>query len=112
MRSSRAAIDCPQYAAADRLWPVRPVTCRPERDSLADMTEAVQLDLRGLRCPLPVLRAQKALRGLPAGAELVVLATDPGAVKDFAAFAEASGHRLLESTETDGMFRFRLEKRA
>ena len=69
------------------------------------------LDLKGLLCPLPVLRAQKALRALAPGARVVVLATDPSAVKDFAAFAEASGHALLESSEADGVYRFYLEKR-
>jgi tRNA 2-thiouridine synthesizing protein A len=79
---------------------------------LAAMGDDLLLDLQGLRCPLPVLRAQKALRSLAPGACIVVLATDPGAVKDFAAFAEASGHRLLESSEANGIYRFRLERRA
>jgi tRNA 2-thiouridine synthesizing protein A len=54
------------------------------------------LDTRGLSCPLPVLKAQKALRGMAAGERLRVLATDPKAMRDFDAFCEASGHRLVE----------------
>ncbi|MCX8135032.1 MAG: sulfurtransferase TusA family protein [Roseococcus sp.] len=71
------------------------------------------LDVRGLSCPLPVLKANKALRALPPGARLTVLATDPAAVKDFAAYAEETGHALLSSTaEEGGVFRFLLQRRA
>ena len=59
------------------------------------------LDTTGLKCPLPVLKAKKALKGLPAGARLEVRATDPGAVKDFAAFCDATGD-TLEQSETQG----------
>lgn len=75
------------------------------------MSAETTLELQGLLCPLPVLRAQKALKGMAAGDRLVVLATDPGARKDFDAFCQASGHRLLESSERDGVYRFRIEKR-
>ncbi|MCU0888865.1 MAG: sulfurtransferase TusA family protein [Rubritepida sp.] len=71
------------------------------------------LDVRGLACPLPVLRANRALRGLAPGARLTVLATDPAAARDFAAFAAETGHALLESTaEAGGVFRFVLQRRA
>ena len=70
------------------------------------------LDLRGLRCPLPVLRAKKVLKGLAAGDEIEVLATDPQAPKDFQSFAETTGHALLASTEEAGVFRFRLRRAA
>jgi tRNA 2-thiouridine synthesizing protein A len=69
------------------------------------------LDARGLRCPLPVLRARKAIQGLAPGAVLHVLATDPGSVRDFEAFCEATGHALVEQTEQDGAFSFRVQKR-
>lgn len=69
------------------------------------------LDVRGLRCPLPVLKANKALRGLPAGAELEVLATDPAAEKDFPAFAQETGHALLVSERNGEELRFVLRKR-
>lgn len=54
------------------------------------------LDARGLICPLPVLKARKALQAMAPGERLRVLATDPKADDDFAAFCEASGHRLVE----------------
>jgi tRNA 2-thiouridine synthesizing protein A len=63
--------------------------------------EPVLLDTKGLRCPLPVLKARKALKAMPAGATLRVLATDPGSIKDFEAFCKTTGYRLLRH-ETDG----------
>lgn len=69
------------------------------------------LDVQGLSCPLPVLKANKALRGLPPGATLTVLATDPAAAKDFAAFSEETGHELLSATEEGEVFRFVLRRR-
>jgi tRNA 2-thiouridine synthesizing protein A len=69
------------------------------------------LDVQGLSCPLPVLKANKALRGLPPGAELVVLATDPAAAKDFPAYCAETGHALLAATEAEGVWRFVLRKK-
>ena len=63
---------------------------------------AVQLDATGLICPLPVLRARKAMRNVAPGGLLEVRATDPAAVKDFAAFCEATGNTLVESRQEDG----------
>jgi tRNA 2-thiouridine synthesizing protein A len=74
------------------------------------MAETI-LDVQGLRCPLPVLKANKAMRGLPGGAVLVVLATDPASVQDIAAYARETGHALLDSAEAAGVFRFTLRKR-
>jgi tRNA 2-thiouridine synthesizing protein A len=68
------------------------------------------LDARGLKCPLPVLRARKAMQGLVPGAVLHVLATDPGSVRDFQAFCEATGHALVEQSEEGGAYSFRLRK--
>ncbi len=62
------------------------------------------LDLRGLKCPLPILRTKKALAGMAAGAEITVLATDAGAPDDFAAFCRQTGHVLLASTAENGVF--------
>lgn len=60
------------------------------------------LDAKGLNCPLPILKAKKALKEVPSGGTLEVLATDPGAVKDFEAFCRATGNELVESrTEGD-----------
>ena len=70
----------------------------------------VMLDARGLRCPLPVLRARKAMQGVAPGGVLRVLATDPGTVKDFQAFCAATGHELVDHAEQDGEFTFRIRK--
>jgi tRNA 2-thiouridine synthesizing protein A len=68
------------------------------------------LDTRGLRCPLPVLRARKAMQGVAAGEVLRVIATDPGTVRDFRAFCQATGHELLEHAEQHGEYSFRIRK--
>ncbi len=70
------------------------------------------LDLKELRCPLPVLRANRALRGLPPGARLRVLATDRAAVADFQAYCRESGHALLAWSEEAGVFSFVIRRRA
>jgi tRNA 2-thiouridine synthesizing protein A len=64
------------------------------------------LDTRGLNCPLPVLRARKAMQKLVPGSVIRILATDPGTVRDFEAFCAATGHELLESQAQEGEFRF------
>lgn len=68
--------------------------------------DVTNLDVTGLRCPLPVLRAGHALRALPPGAELVVRATDPMAVLDLGHFCAEAGHELLSTTEAAGVFTF------
>ncbi|HLJ63921.1 MAG TPA: sulfurtransferase TusA family protein [Stellaceae bacterium] len=70
------------------------------------------LDARGLRCPLPVLKARKAIRDLHPGQELRILATDPGASKDFAHFCETTGHTLIAATEEEGVLVFLIRKSA
>jgi tRNA 2-thiouridine synthesizing protein A len=75
-----------------------------------DQRDQHELDMRGLNCPLPVLRARKALRGLAPGAVLRLVATDPGTVRDVAAMCEATGDRLIESNEHGGEFVFMIEK--
>ena len=69
-----------------------------------------ELDASGLYCPLPVLRAKKALSTLQSGRVLRVVATDPGSVKDFEAFAKQTGNPLLESGVEEGKFVFLLKK--
>lgn len=69
-----------------------------------------EIDTSGLNCPLPILRAKKTLASMEAGKILHVISTDPGAVKDFEAFAKQTGNALLESDERDGKFHFRLQK--
>lgn len=75
------------------------------------MTEVTQeLDTRGLNCPLPILRAKKTLNGMGAGEVLGIVSTDPGSVKDFEAFAAQTGNELLESSEVNGEFHFKVKK--
>jgi tRNA 2-thiouridine synthesizing protein A len=69
-----------------------------------------ELDATGLNCPLPILRAKKALATLTSGQILRVIATDPGSVKDFEAFAKQTGNELLESGEEGGKYTFLLKK--
>ncbi|GBE07716.1 sulfurtransferase TusA [bacterium BMS3Bbin11] len=69
-----------------------------------------ELDARGLNCPLPILRAKKAINGLESGQVLRILATDPGSVKDFEAFAKQTGNELMESVENGGEFTFLMKK--
>ena len=70
-----------------------------------------ELDARGLNCPLPILRTKKALTDMSAGQVLKVLATDPGSVKDFAAFSRQTGNALLSSETADKEFVFFMQKR-
>ena len=68
------------------------------------------LDATGLRCPLPVLRARKAMKAVAPGAVLEVLATDPGAVADFQSFCETTGNELISWAEAEGRFTFLIRK--
>ncbi|HEY9098198.1 MAG TPA: sulfurtransferase TusA family protein [Thiobacillus sp.] len=70
-----------------------------------------ELDARGLNCPLPILRAKKALAEVGSGQVLKILSTDPGSVKDFAAFAKQTGNELLSSAEAGGEFTFFMKKK-
>ncbi len=69
-----------------------------------------ELDASGLNCPLPILRAKKSLAQLNAGQLLKVIATDPGSVKDFEAFAKQTGNVLESSTEEGGKYQFLIRK--
>lgn len=86
-----------------KLWPLY--------EDGESMTETV-LDLKNLQCPLPVLKANRALRGLAPGEQLRVLATDPAAVEDFRAFCRETGHALLAWSEDGGVFSFLIRHRA
>ncbi|MDW3094240.1 MAG: sulfurtransferase TusA family protein [Gammaproteobacteria bacterium] len=70
-----------------------------------------ELDACGLNCPLPILRAKKSLSSLESGQVLRIIATDPGSVKDFEAFAKQTGNELLESSEDGGKFHFLVKKK-
>ena len=73
------------------------------------MAETV-LDVKGLKCPLPVLRARKALKPLAPGDLLEVQATDPSAVQDFASFCETTGHELVASEQDGEIYVFKIRK--
>ncbi len=68
------------------------------------------LDTKGMNCPLPILKAKKAMKDVAAGDTLQVLSTDPGSVKDFEAFCRSTGNELLDSTEDGGVFTFMIKK--
>ena len=71
-----------------------------------------ELDASGLNCPLPIIHAKKEIRALETGQTLKVIATDPGAVKDFEAFCNKTGNELVSSGEEDGKFVFLIKKAA
>jgi TusA-related sulfurtransferase len=70
-----------------------------------------ELDTRGMNCPLPILKAKKALAGMSSGDVLKVVATDPGSVRDFQAFARQTGNELLEQTSANDEFVHFLRRR-
>ena len=70
-----------------------------------------ELDVRGLNCPLPILRTKKSLAEMTTGQVLRILATDPAAVIDFQVFADQTGHELLSFSETAGEFMFYFKKK-
>jgi tRNA 2-thiouridine synthesizing protein A len=70
-----------------------------------------ELDVKGLNCPLPILRTKKALSEMSSGQVLRILATDAGAVKDFHAFAKQTGNLLLANAEADQVFEFYLQRK-
>jgi tRNA 2-thiouridine synthesizing protein A len=76
--------------------------------TMADFDQ--ELDASGLNCPLPILRAKKTLNGMESGNVLHIIATDPGSVKDFEAFANQTGNELMESKEVGGKFEFLIKK--
>ena len=84
------------------------IGCR--RGTVSAMSETL-LDVKGMNCPLPVLRANRALRGMAAGDRLRVLATDRAAVADFQAFCRETGHALLAWSEEMGVFSFVIRRR-
>ena len=70
-----------------------------------------ELDARGLNCPLPILRAKKSLTDMQSGQVLKIVATDPGAVKDFQAFCKQTGNELLSHAEADKEFTFFMKRK-
>ena len=81
---------------------------QPEEKPVAEFDQ--ELDACGLNCPLPILRAKKTLSKMDNGQVLRIVATDPGSVKDFAAFSKQTGNPLLESSEQEGKFYYLIRK--
>jgi tRNA 2-thiouridine synthesizing protein A len=75
------------------------------------MNSQKELDTRGLNCPLPILKAKKALADMSSGEVLKVVATDPGSVRDFQAFARQTGNELIEQSESNDEFIHYLRRR-
>jgi tRNA 2-thiouridine synthesizing protein A len=75
------------------------------------MTFDKELDARGLNCPLPILRAKKALTDMSTGQVLKIIATDPGSVKDFQAFSKQTGNELLSHAEANKEFTFFMKRK-
>jgi tRNA 2-thiouridine synthesizing protein A len=73
-------------------------------------SEIVELDVIGEQCPMPLLKAKRALNGMAAGQQLRVLATDKGSVRDFQVFARQSGNSLISTEQLDGVYIHVLEK--
>ena len=70
-----------------------------------------ELDARGLNCPLPILKAKKSLNDMQSGQVLKIVATDPGAVKDFPAFSRQTGNELLSHAEANREFTFYMKRK-
>jgi tRNA 2-thiouridine synthesizing protein A len=70
-----------------------------------------QVDARGLNCPMPIVKTAQAVKALASGQTLEVLATDPGSVKDFAAWSRTTGNAIIEQTTDGGVYRFILKKK-
>jgi tRNA 2-thiouridine synthesizing protein A len=68
------------------------------------------LDAKGLNCPLPILKAKKALKSMAGGSTLEVSSTDPGSVADFAAFCRTTGNELIEQNEAGGVWTYLIRK--
>jgi tRNA 2-thiouridine synthesizing protein A len=69
-----------------------------------------ELDASGLNCPLPILRAKKALSDMQSGQTILIISTDPGSVKDFEAFSKQTGNQLMSSGEDNGKFKFVMKR--
>ena len=71
----------------------------------------LQVDARGLACPMPIVKTAMAVKTLASGQVLEVLATDPGSLKDFAAWSKTTGNEIVEQSADGGVFRFVLRRK-
>lgn len=74
-------------------------------------TIAMSLDLKGMSCPLPIVKTARAMKELAPGQVVEVFATDPGSVTDFQAWSQSTGNPLLESSESGGVYRYLLQRK-
>ena len=72
----------------------------------------VELDTKGLNCPMPIVKAKQAMKDMAPGETIRIEATDPGSVNDFASFCKMGGHELVENSEDGGVFTFVIKKAA
>ena len=79
---------------------------------MSDGVPSVELDARGLNCPMPLLKLKQQLNQMAAWELISVQTTDPGSLRDFSAFAELAGHRIRAQSEQNGVYLFIIEKRA
>jgi tRNA 2-thiouridine synthesizing protein A len=70
-----------------------------------------QVDARGLSCPMPIVKTAQAIKAIASGGLIEVLATDPGSVKDFAAWSRTTGNDLVEQTVDGSVYRFVLRRK-
>jgi tRNA 2-thiouridine synthesizing protein A len=71
----------------------------------------ITVDAKGLNCPMPIVRTAQAVKAMASGECVEVLATDPGSVKDFAAWSKSTGNAILEQSAEDGVYRFVMQKK-
>jgi tRNA 2-thiouridine synthesizing protein A len=71
----------------------------------------ITVDAKGLNCPMPIVKTAQAVKTMASGDTLEVLATDPGSVKDFAAWSKSTGNELVEQTVDGGVYRFVMRKK-
>ncbi len=78
---------------------------------MSTVTADVTVDAKGLNCPMPIVKTAQAMKGLASGQTLEVIATDPGSVKDFAAWSKTTGNEIIEQSADGGVFRFVLRRK-
>lgn len=78
---------------------------------MPSITVTHSVDVRGLSCPIPIVRTAQAMKQLAAGDLIEVLATDPGSLKDFPAWSKTTGHTILETSQEGLVYRFLLQKK-
>ena len=77
---------------------------------MSEYTPEKTLDAKGLKCPMPVVKTSKEMKGVTVGGVLEVLATDPGSMADITAWAKSTGNELLKAEREEGIFKFYLRR--